>query len=108
MTNLEKIKGMPIDELAEWLDKNGQFDTAPWSEWFRKKYCDNCESIKCTFVVAKEKLDITPFYDSTIECAYCELADESGVRKCRFFPEFDKVPNNKATIKMWLEEEVEQ
>ena len=55
---------------------------------------------------AKEKLGITPFYDDTIECAYCELADESGIKRCRFFPELDDVPDNRGMIKMWLESEV--
>jgi hypothetical protein len=107
MTNLEKIKNMDINAFAEWLDKNGFFDTAPWTTWFAKKYCDNCESIECHYVDAKEKLGITPFYDDTIECAYCELADETGVKRCRFFPELDDVPSNVEMIKLWLNEEVE-
>ncbi len=102
MTNLEKIKNMSIDELAEWLDKNGMFDNSPWMNLFNEKYCAKCESIKCKYADAEEKLGITPFsYSGEIECAYCELEN-----KCRFFPELDDVPDNKEMIKMWLEEEV--
>jgi hypothetical protein len=110
MTNLEKLKNMSIDALAAWLDKNGMFDNSPWLNWFAKKYCDNCESIKCKYVEAEEKLGLLPFarYCGEIECAYCELADESGVKRCRFFPELDDVPGNKVIIKMWLVEEIEE
>lgn len=107
MTNLEKIKNMSIDELAEWLDKNGMFDNSPWLNAFNDKYCEKCESIECCYADAKEKLGITPFYDETFECAYCELADENGVKRCRFFQELDDIPDNKEMIKMWLEEEAE-
>ena len=56
-SNFERLHSMSIDELADWLDKNGQFDTAPWTDWFAKKYCDHCESIECHYVEAKEKLE---------------------------------------------------
>lgn len=105
MTHFEKLKNLALDGLADWLDKNGMFDDSPWLNWFSKKYCESCESIKCTYIDAEEKLDITPYFeDTSIECAYCELIDESGIRKCRFFPELNDVPDNKEMIKMWLEE----
>lgn len=107
MTNLEKVKSMSIDELTDWLDKYGQFDHSPWSEWFAKKYCDNCESIKVAYTDVKEKLGLDTFYDKSFECAFCELADECGVKKCRFFPDLDDIPDNKEVIKMWLNEEAE-
>ena len=111
MTNFKRIQSMNIDELAEWLDENGQFDTAPWSEWFSKTYCEKCESIKCRYADAEEKLGFTPYlfgsYSGDLECAYCELADDSGIKRCRFFPELDDVPDNKKTIEMWLIEEAE-
>ena len=95
---------MSLDDLAEWLDKNGSFDMAPWSEWFSTRYCTNCESIKCKYVDANEKLGFTPYpfgsYSGNIECAYCELEN-----KCRFFPELETTPSNLDTIKMWLIEE---
>jgi hypothetical protein len=106
-SNFERLQSISIDEFADWLDKNGQFDTAPWTLWFAKKYCDNCKSIECHYVDAKEKLGITPFYNDTIECAYCELADESGVKRCRFFPKLDDIPNNREVIRMWLEEDAD-
>ncbi len=107
MTNLEKIKDMDIDTLAAWLDENGMFDGSPWLNLFNEKYCEKCESIECSYVDAKEKLGLTPFYDESFECAYCELADENGVKRCRFFPGLDDVPDNKEMIKMWLNEEAE-
>jgi hypothetical protein len=107
MTNFEKLRSLPTEELAEWLDKHGMFDGSPWNEWFGKKYCDNCESIEVKYADAEEKLGLTPFYNETFECAYCELADENGITRCRFFPELDDVPDNETVIKMWLEEEAE-
>jgi hypothetical protein len=107
MTNIEKLKAMTLDELAEWLDKNGMFDNSPWMNWFNKNYCEKCESIKIAYTDVKEKLNLEPWFGHTIECAFCELADESGVKKCRFFPEFDDVPDNKEMIKMWLSEEAD-
>lgn len=111
MTNFKRIQSMNVDELAEWLDENGMFDNSPWSNWFNDRYCKNCESIKCKYADAEEKLGFTPYlfgsYSGDLECAYCELADESGIKRCRFFPELDDVPDNKKTIEMWLIEEAE-
>lgn len=102
MTNFNYIKAMSIDELTEWLDKHGQFDSSPWIEWFNQEYCQKCASIECTCADAEEKLGINPFYGDTVECAYCELADESGTKRCRFFTELDAVPDSAAIIKLWL------
>lgn len=109
MTNIQKIKNMSVDELADWLDKNGSFDDSPWLQAFTEKYCEKCESIKIKYEEAQEKLGFSlyDFYDCESECAYCELADESGVKRCRFFPELDDIPDNKEIIKMWLEKETE-
>jgi hypothetical protein len=92
MNNFDKLKSLDIDKLAEWLDENGQYDTAPWSLWFDKQYCKNCEDIICK----------SPDDSRQYRCAYCEIYD-----KCKFFPEIDDVPNSKDVIKMWLEAEVE-
>ena len=110
MTNFKRLQTMTIDELAEWLDKHGQFDLSPWLTWWDKNYCSNCESIKCKYVDAKEKLgfSVSSYYDREIECAYCELADESGVKKCRFFPELNDVPSNLDIIKLWLNKEADK
>ena len=98
---------MTVDELAEWLDENGMFDNSPWSEWFNKRYCENCESIEINYDDSIKKLGLEPlFHGCTTECAFCELEDESGVKRCRFFPELDDVPDNLKTIKMWLQEEI--
>jgi len=104
MTNFESIKQMSIDELAEWLDEYGQFDCSPWSEWFSKKYCANCESVKCKYEDTEKTLGFTPYrfgyYDGNVECSYCELE-----KKCRFFPDLKDVPDNLEIIKMWLTKE---
>lgn len=106
MNNFEFIKSLSIDELAEWLDKHGNFDSSPWSDWFAKKYCDNCESIKCKYKYTEKALGFSPYsyssYGGDIECAYCELEN-----KCRFFPDLDETPDNLTTIKMWLKENKE-
>ena len=101
MTNFEKFKSMTIDEMSDWLDKHGQFDCSPWSKWFSKKYCDRCESIKCKYADAEEKLGFSPdtHYSGEIECSYCEIYG-----KCRFFEELEDIPDNREIIRMWLEE----
>ena len=38
MTNFTKFKIMTVDELADFLDKFGQFDCSPWSKWFGRNY----------------------------------------------------------------------
>ena len=40
MTNIEKLRTMPLDEFSLWLDENGLFDNSPWMNWFDKKYCE--------------------------------------------------------------------
>ena len=93
MNNYEYLKSLTIDELADWLDKYGQFDGAPWTEWFDETYCRKCESIECT---------VPAFNNRKIQCSYCELYD-----KCKHFPEFDHVPNLKEILKLWLLKEKE-
>ena len=109
MTNFEYIKSMSLEKLAKWLDEYGLFDGSPWQSWFNKRYCKNCESIECKYEVSKEKLGIELFSeDDTIECAFCELADENGVKRCRFFPELDDIPDNKKIVEIWLNEEADK
>lgn len=102
MTQFDKLKLMNTDEFAEWLDENGMFDGSPWMNWFDKNYCQKCESIKCKYTDAVEKLDIFPFNDNSIECAYCELE-----HKCKYFPDMEEVPDMKYIIKLWLNSEEE-
>ncbi len=104
MNNFEKLKSMSIDELAEWLDKNGIIDNSPWDEHFNNKYCNNCESVMCKYEDAEKVLGFKPcLWDDEIECVYCELE-----HKCKFFPELDDIPDNRDTIRMWLESEVKE
>ena len=88
-----------MEELAEWLDKNGQFDTAPWTIWFDQKYCKGCDKLTVTMEEYKRVFGCVGF-GNTVDCAYCEWKG-----KCRFFPEMDEVPDGKEIIKMWLEME---
>ena len=91
-TVFDKFKSMNIDELAEWLDEYGQFDSSPWMSWFDQKYCKNCEDIMCKYEDGEREFP----------CSYCELNGN-----CKFFPGLDEVPDNKMSIKMWLESEIE-
>lgn len=92
MTWFEKITAMNIDQLAEWLDKNGMFDDSPWVLWFDENYCSNCPSIMCHY----------PDSEHEFPCCWCELNDD----KCKFFPDMEKAPDNKEILKMWLESEI--
>ena len=107
MTNFEHLKARSIEELAEWLDENGQQDTAPWQEWFSNKYCNNCESIKCKYEDTEKTLGFTPYtfgyYHGDVECAYCEI-----YKKCKFFEDLEDTPSSLEIIKMWLNEEVDR
>jgi hypothetical protein len=95
MTNFKKLQSMPLDELAKWLSKHLAFNDAPHMIWFDRNYCDKCEP---------EKIELEGNFDTyEYKFAYCDFE-----RKCRFFPEMDKVPDNLTTIKMWLEAEVEE
>ena len=91
MTNYEHITHMRVDEMAKWIDKYGMFDNSPWMSWFDQKYCKNCEDIMCKYEDGERELP----------CSYCEVYGT-----CRFFQNLDDIPDNKMTIKMWLESEV--
>ena len=88
MNNFEYLKSLTLDDLVEWLDKYGQFDGAPWSDWFDTEYCSQCESIE---------VEVPAFNNTKAKCAYCELEN-----KCKYFPCLDKVPDLKEILKMWL------
>lgn len=105
MTNFEHLKSLSIQQLAEWLDAYEQFDNSPWSDWFNKTYCDKCESIKCKYADAEEKLGFSPFtgHNGEIECSCCELEN-----KCRFFQDLDDIPDNRKIIELWLIEEADK
>lgn len=92
MKNYDYIVKLSIDELAEWIDKYGEFDDFPWLIWFDKKYCNNCDA---------ETIYI-PAFDKETECSYCELHNN-----CKYFSKKDDVPNTLDIIKLWLKEEIE-
>lgn len=91
MTQFEKFQSMDIDQLAEWIDENGQFDSSPWLTWWDKKYCSNCPSIMLRYKGSSLEFPVS----------WCEI---NG--KCKFFPEMDETPGSKEIVKMWLESEI--
>lgn len=90
MTIFENIKSKNIDELVEWLDKNGAYDYSPWEKWFDKKYCRKCETVR----------GYLPELNGERECAWCELHN-----KCKYFEDMIRVPGRKQIIRLWLESE---
>lgn len=89
MTVFESIKNKNIDKLAEWLDEHCNFDFAPWWRFWDENYCNKCESV----IFSDDE-------GGKMEFAYCE-----HYGNCRFFKEMADTPDNKQTIKMWLESE---
>ena len=85
MKVFEKLQSMSIDEYAEWFETNCLHNDDPCIKWFNRTYCENCESV----------------VKDGHEFAYCELNN----MKCRHFKDMDEVPDNKQTIKLWLESE---
>lgn len=100
MIQFDLFKAMTLEEFAEWLDKNGQFDGSPWMTWFNSNFCNKCESIECAYS-DYWKSDANFSYTGKLECSYCELEG-----KCKFFPEMPDTPSNKDIIIMWLKEPV--
>lgn len=92
-TNVDKIKSMTNEELAEWLNKYGNFEESPWTNWFDNNYCSNCEPeiVNYTDSIGNER---------DMQCAWCEIFG-----KCKFFQNMNNIPDNKQMIKMWLENE---
>lgn len=93
MTNYEKLTKMTLEQLANWIDKNGNFDGSPWMSWFDTNYCQKCDP---------EIVTVPAFNKSEVECSYCELN-----HKCRFFLEIKEEPSNLDIIKMWFEQTAE-
>ena len=94
MTRFEKIKLMNIDELAEWIDHYGQFDSSPWMEWWDITYCKKCSS-EIGYIIDHSGENE---WQTKCEFAWCELHD-----KCKFFQDMNEVPSSKEIVKMWLE-----
>lgn len=90
MNVFEEFQSKDIYELADWLDKYGDFDNAPWHKWFDDNYCKKCEP-----VITGEPCS---YWDA--EYAWCEL---NG--KCRYFKHMKEVPSSKQVVEMWLESE---
>lgn len=86
VTVFEDLKSKNIDEFAEWFEENCLHDGDPCIRWFDKTYCKNCKA------VTKDGQ----------EYAYCELNGN-----CKYFKDMNEVPNNKQTIKLWLESKCE-
>lgn len=90
MKVFDEFKMKNKDELANWLDKYGAYDNAPWTKWFDDNYCSKCEA----------EVVYIPAFDREGKCSWCELHD-----KCKYFKDMNDVPDNKQIIKMWLESE---
>jgi hypothetical protein len=93
MTNFENLRSMTVEQLAEWLDKHGQFDGSPWITWFDEEYCKKCDPVMCKYEDGEREFP----------CAWCELNDG-----CKYFPDMQDAPDNKEIIKLWLEIEVSE
>lgn len=93
MTIYESFKNKNIDELADWIAKNCNFDSAPWWKYWDENYCSKCEAtVTC----------VSEFDENEHEFAYCEINHH-----CRYFKETEEMPDEKQTIKMWLESEID-
>lgn len=97
-TNYSRITSMSIEALAEWINAFGYHDNSPWIKWFDQKYCSKCESEIIKKEECNSKLGFEPWYNSEVECSYCEVHDE-----CRFFPGKEN-PSITEIVKMWLKE----
>lgn len=96
MTVYENIHSKSIDELVEWLDKNGAYSESPWERWFDKNYCRKCKP-----VIARAVTDqYEDYWSGEHEFAYCELHGN-----CRYFQDMKSTPNRKQIIRLWLESE---
>ncbi len=95
MTAFENIHSKNLDELVEWLDKNGAYDNTPWEKWFDSNYCKKCEA------VVAYMSDPCPDWSGEHEFAWCELN-----HKCKYFQDMSKIPNRNQVIRLWLESEV--
>lgn len=91
MTVFEDIHSKNLDELVEWLDKNGAYDYTPWERWFEKNYCRKCEAV----------VGYVSYLQGEHEFCWCELNN-----KCRYFKDMKGTPNREQTIRLWLESEV--
>ena len=98
MTNYEWLTTLSIEQLAQWLAANGQYNDSPWMTWFDNKYCSKCESEIVKREDCMSKLGFEPLFSSETECSYCEVYNE-----CRFFPN-KKNPDILEIIEMWLKE----
>ena len=96
MNNLKKLQSMNIDQLIDFLNTNGHHN-AVWWEWFEEKYCNECAP-EIGYI---NDVDGEHTWQIGCMCSYCETH-----ANCRFFPDMDDVPDNKETIKLWLESEV--
>lgn len=97
MTVFEDIHSKNIDELVEWLDKNGAYSGNPWTHWFNENHCKQCKSVKASFVSDQ----YGGYWDGEHEFSWCELYGN-----CKYFQDIKKIPNRKEIIRLWLESEI--
>ena len=85
MRRVDKIKSLPIDKFAKYLATEWSHDNDPVIRWFDDKYCNDCESVMT----------------EDGEYAWCEV-----YKKCKYFPDLDKVPSYEDTFRFWWEEDI--
>lgn len=91
MTVFESIHSKNIDELVEWLDKNGAYNQSPWERWFNANYCRKCKPVVTQL----------PYLKGEHVCNWCEA--NNG---CVYFQDMKKIPNRRQVIRLWLESEI--
>lgn len=101
MSNYEDLTSKSIKQLSEWLDTHGKHDGSPWMNWFNKKYCSKCESIKIKKENSKAVLGFELMFVDEATCSYCEV-----YKKCKYFQGKDKTPTNVDIIETWLKETI--
>jgi hypothetical protein len=97
MTVFENIHSKDINELVEWLDKNGAYDGNPWLKWFDNQYCRKCKAVTSESVTDK----YGDYWSGKHEFLWCEL-----YKNCRYFQNMKEAPDRKQTIRLWLESEI--
>ena len=86
MTVYEKLNGMSIQQVAQFLNKLQDYDNPPWYVLFTSKYCDKCEPIL--------KRNNAFGFNVEVEYAPCETEVGCPFGVCNLSEE--------ETIKQWL------
>lgn len=80
-SNLEWLRSLSVNELAQVISEFSDRDMLPWVEHFNNSYCNGCPG---EFVNGQE-------------FAYCERHGN-----CRYFKSQDDIPSDMTMAAMWL------